>query len=169
MRKALLVIAQQGFQDKEYAGTRMALEQAGFSVIVASKEQGVCTGKFGGTVMADVAMRDVVLRDLDRVAFIGGPGAAALASDADALKLAVETYRTGMPLGAICIAPIILLKAGVLEGKRATVWDEDGTQSQQLEERGVLFSGENVTVDGTIVTGNGPQATEEFGKTFAAM
>ncbi|MBM3231044.1 DJ-1/PfpI family protein [Candidatus Peregrinibacteria bacterium] len=169
MRTALLVIAQNGFQDKEYAGTRVSLESAGFQIVIASKEKGPCSGKFGGTVMADIAMRDVVLREYDRIAFIGGPGAAAYASDGDALKLAVEAYRTEMPLGAICIAPTILAKAGVLEGKRATVWNEDGEQSEVLAERGAEYTGEDVTVDGTVVTANGPDAAEEFGRTLAAL
>ena len=169
MRKALLLIAQQGFQDVEYAGTRKGLEAAGLAIVIGSKEKGLCTGKFGGTVTADIAMRDVKVTDYDRVGFIGGPGAAALASDPDALKIAVETYRNEIPLGAICIAPMILAKAQVLEGKRATVWNEDGKQAPILEEYDAEFTDEDVTVDGLVVTANGPEAAEEFGKALAAL
>ena len=169
MPKALLIIAQQGFQDVEYAGTRKGLEAAGLAIVVASKERGPCTGKFGGTVTADIAMRDVKVGDYDRIGFIGGPGAAALASDGDALNIAVETYRSEIPLGAICIAPTILAKAEVLEGKRATVWNEDGKQAAVLEEYDAEFTDENVTVDGLVVTANGPEAAEEFGKALAAL
>lgn len=74
-----------------------------------------------------------------------------------------------MPLGAICIAPTILAKAHVLEGRRATVWNVDEKQSQLLEKYGAEYTGEAVTIDGNIVTGNGPKAAVEFGKALAAL
>lgn len=169
MSKALLIIAQNGYQDLEYSGTRKELEKAGFDVVVASKEAGTCTGKLGGSETASLALRDINVADYSRIAFIGGPGAATLASDGEALTLAQEAVRAEIPLGAICIAPTILAKAHVLEGKEATVWDGDGQQSALLEKYGATFTGETVTMDGLIVTGNGPGAAEEFGKTLARL
>ena len=169
MRKALIILAQNGYQDHEYLGTRKGLEDAGFTIVIAAKEQELCIGKFDGNVQADIALRDIRIEDYDRVAFIGGPGAAAYASDADALKIANDAYRAEMPLGAICIAPTILAKARTLDGKHATVWNEDGKQSEILEQYGAIYTGEEVTVDGNIVTGNGPAAAEEFGRTLAAL
>jgi len=168
MLKALVVIAQDGYQDKELEGTRNSLLAADFEVILASKEVGTCKGSLGGIEEATVAMRDADVSDYDRVAFIGGPGAGAMASDPDALHLAQETARAGKPLGAICIAPTILAKARVLSGKKATVWDSGGEQAALLEKYGAEYTGELVTVDGLIVTANGPLAAEEFGKTLAS-
>ncbi len=167
--KALLILAQNGYQDHEYQGTRDGLEAAGFEIVIASKEVGTCTGKLGDSEEATVAMRDINVSDFDRIAFIGGPGAAAYASDSDALKVANDSYRNDMPLGAICIAPTILAKAHVLDGKRATVWDSEGEQIALIEQYGADYSGEEVTVDGKIVTGNGPDAAEEFGRTLASL
>lgn len=169
MPKALIILAQEGYQDHEYRGTRDGLEEAGFDITIAAKEAGQCEGKLGGSEQAIVALRDVVVKDYDRIAFIGGPGAGVLASDPDALKVANDTYRAGIALGAICIAPTILAKAHVLDGKRATVWDSGGQQAGLLEEYGATYTGELVTVDGTIVTGNGPEAAAEFGKTLARL
>ena len=169
MRKALIIIAKSGYQDLEYEGTRKGLEDAGFEINIAAKEVGTCKGSLGGTEEATVAMRDVTVSDYDTIAYIGGPGAALLASDADALKIANDAYRAEMPLGAICIAPTILAKAQVLSGKRATVWNEDGLQQEILETYGAEYTGESVTIDGNIVTGNGPKAAEEFGRTLANL
>ena len=169
MPKALIILAQEGYQDLEYQGTRSGLEGAGNEIIIASKGVGSCKGGLGGSEEATVALKDVKVSDYDYIAFIGGPGAAAYASDPDALKIANEAYRADMPLGAICIAPTILAKAQVLEGKRATVWDSDGEQIQLLETYGAEYTGEAVTIDGKIVTGNGPDAAVEFGKTLAAI
>ncbi len=170
MRTALLILAQQGFQDLEYEGTRKGLEDAGFAVVIGSKAKGPCVGKFGEKIDATVALKDVVVEDYDRIAFIGGPGAFAYASDADALKIANDTVRAGIPIGAICIAPTILAKARVLDGKKATTWDDgQGTQIALLEKMGAIYTGDSVTVDGLIVTGNGPEAAEEFGRAFVSI
>ncbi len=169
MSRALLVIAKNGFQDHELQGTREALLEAGFHVILASTRMGECIGKFGSVEEAVIAMKDVDATNYDRVAFIGGPGAAPLADDNDAQRLARDVVSAGKPLGAICIAPTILAKAGVLAGKRATVWDSEDEQIKILEDGGAEYTGEAVTVDGLIVTGNGPDAAQEFGKVFAMM
>ncbi|HLD32506.1 MAG TPA: DJ-1/PfpI family protein [Candidatus Peribacteraceae bacterium] len=169
MSKALVIIAQEGYQDRELEGTRNGLLSAGFDIVLASGETGDCRGKFGGTERAALALRDAEVGDYDRVVFIGGPGAISLASDPDALRLAQETVRAGKPLGAICIAPTILAKAHVLEGRRATVWDSAGEQAGILEQYGAEYTGEPVTVDGIVVTANGPDAAEEFGKTIASI
>lgn len=170
MSRVLLIIAQSGFQDHELKGTRQGLLDAGCDVSLASTEKGVCTGKYGSTEQASVALRDVNVADYDSVAFIGGPGAGALTENADALRIARETVAASKPLGAICIAPTILAAAGVLKGKNATVWDDGNeTQIQQVENAGATYTGDLVTVDGLIITGNGPVAAEEFGKIFAAV
>jgi len=146
------------------------LVDADFAIIIGSKTKGSCTGKFGGNVEATVALKDVKVTDYDRIAFIGGPGAVAYASDPIALKIANATVRASIPLGAICIAPTILAKAHVLEGKKATTWDDgNGTQVALLEQMGAIYTGDTVTVDGLIVTGNGPEAAEEFGRAFASL
>lgn len=169
MQTALVIVAKEGFQDKELEGTLTGLLEAGFEVTIASTEAGTCTGKLGGTVEAQIALRDVVVSRFERIAFIGGPGAHALAGNFDALNVARAAAKTGMPVGAICVAPTILAAAGVLDGKKATVWDKDGEQIALLQKHGATYTGEPVTVDGNIVTGNGPDAAEEFGKRFAAL
>ncbi|PIR48420.1 DJ-1 family protein [Candidatus Peregrinibacteria bacterium CG10_big_fil_rev_8_21_14_0_10_55_24] len=170
MKRALIILAHQGYQDQEYAGVRNGLEETGFSIVIGSTIAGMCTGRFGGAEQTDVALRDVRVGEYDCVAFIGGPGAALLKEDPEALRIAHETVRAQKPLGAICIAPLILARAKVLEGRRATVWD-GGTREQiaELERYGAIFTGESVSVDGRIVTGDGPGAAEEFGKTLGSL
>ena len=168
MAKALIVIAQEGFQDLEYEGTRKGLE-VDHEIVVASKEAGSCSGKLGGSEEATIALRDVNIDDYERIAFVGGPGAYSFLDDPDALNLVNAAVRSNIKLGAICIAPAILAKAHVLEGKRATVWNGDGKQEELFQQYGAEYTGEAVTIDGNIVTGNGPEAAEEFGRTLANL
>ena len=169
MKKALIIIAQDGYQDLEFAGTRDGLEGAGFQVVVCSKEEGECRGSMGGTEIANIALRDVCVSDYDRIAFVGGPGMAAYPDDKDALQVAKDAANADMPLGAICIAPTVFARAGVLRGKKATVWDADGVQKTLLEEHDAIYTGDDVTVDENIVTANGPHAAEEFGTILASL
>jgi protease I len=169
MPKALVIIAKFGYQDLEYSLTRKGLESTGYEITVASTAAGTCRGKLGGKEEATIALLDVDAADFDKVAFIGGPGAAPLADDEDAKRVAREALAGGKKLGAICIAPTILARAGILRGKKATVWDSGGEQAALLESEGALYTGEEVTVDGNIVTANGPSAAEEFGETLAAL
>jgi protease I len=168
MRKALIIIAKDGYQDRELDGTRKGLSGS-FEMILASTENGTCTGKYGGTEEAEIALKDVDIADYDRIIFIGGPGAGALANEPEALRIAHETVRANKVLGAICIAPTILAKARVLEGRNATVWNKDGEKEALLTQYGAIYTGDDVTVDGMIVTANGEEAAEEFGKTVARM
>ena len=169
MKRALIIIAQQGFQDKEYEGTRAGLESAGYEITVASTIVGECRGKFGDLEVSKIALWNIDVFEFDTIVFIGGPGAAPLADNEDAKRIARDAVRFKKKLGAICIAPTILARAGVLKGKRATVWDSGGAQAALLALEGASYTGDFVTVDGDIVTANGPAAAEEFGRALAAL
>jgi protease I len=164
MTKALFIIAQNGFQDHEYSAPKKILEEAGVEVITASREKGRCRGKFGLETEATVSLEEVNVDEYDAIVFVGGPGAIAYQHDVQAHLTAQEAINRKKVLAAICIAPTILAYAGVLEGKKATVWNGDGQQKEILEKNGAIFTGESVTVDGRIITANGPPAAEEFGR-----
>ncbi len=169
-KKALLILAPTGYQDVEYNGTRAELEKGGCEIVVASGTGGTARGKFGGTVERTLPLADVSVGDFDAIVFIGGPGAEAYVSHPEALRIAHETVRAEILLGAICVAPLILAKAKVLDGRRATVWDDgQGTQAKILQKAGAQYTGDQVTRDGKIVTGNGPEAAAEFGRTIVEL
>ncbi|HQQ38671.1 MAG TPA: DJ-1/PfpI family protein, partial [bacterium] len=80
-----------------------------------------------------------------------------------------EAMAKNKILGAICIAPLILARAGVLENRKATVWASalDRRPIQQLKDGGATYENKPVVIDGNIVTANGPQSAKEFGKILA--
>lgn len=169
MKKALVIIAQEGFQDVELNGTRDGLINAGFSVTLCGKEARTCVGKFGAREEAIVTMHDVDVSEYDRFAFIGGPGAQKLRDDPEAQELARKIAKSGKVYGAICIAPTILAAAGVLKGRKATVWNNDDKQGVYIEAFGATYVPKHVVVDGNLVTADGPEAAMEFGKKLAAF
>jgi len=78
--------------------------------------------------------------------------------------MAKDAARENKVLGAICIAPALLAKAGVLQGKKATVWSSplDKSPIKILEKSGAIFVAEEVVSDDGIVTANGPGAAKKF-------
>jgi len=139
---------------------------------LASTKAGPCEGSNGGHVNAEVAFKDVRYNDFDALAVIGGPGSAELAKDEDVLNVCRAFWDASKPIGAICHGPYILAAAGALKGKQASVWTNGGKDSklpEYIESRGVKHTGKPVTVDGRIVTAEGPSSAKEFGEAFAGI
>ena len=166
MAKVLLVVAPERFRDEELFVTRDELKRGGHSTVVASTRRGRCQGSRGGDVMARIALSAAEARDYDAVVFVGGGGSKVLFADVEALRLAREARDLGRVIGAICLAPVILANAGVLNGKRATV---AGTEAKTIEARGATYTGPGVTVDGHVVTGNAPKASRLFGQRISEL
>jgi len=159
----LLVVAQEGFNDDEYSQPRAAFEAAGYAVDVAALSRDVASGMHGLQVEPDLTLAEAEASSYSAVVFVGGSGAMSLWDDAQAHRLAQEATEQGKVVAAICIAPVLLARAGVLEGKEATVFDADRLCAE-LESGGALCTGAAVQRDGRLVTANGPQAAEDFGR-----
>jgi protease I len=157
----LLVIAQNDFNDTEYVQPRAVLEAAGYTVFVASLSTEAAIGMQGLEVQPDIALAQVNAADYEAILFIGGSGANVYWGDAEAHRVAQEAANQAKVLGAICMAPVTLARAGVLEGVEATVFNPTNLCSE-LEANGATCTGATVQRDGRIVTGNGPEASLEF-------
>ena len=161
-----LVIAEKIFRDEEYLIPKKILETAGFRVITASTTNGKAEGKLGAVVRPDRLVADLESLNLDALIFIGGGGSAQYFHDPTAHRLAQYFYEQGKIIGAICIAPVILANAGLLRGKRATVFP-DG--QPELKAGGAVYTGNPVETDGRIITGNGTEAATLFGAELVKM
>ena len=166
MATVLMVIPPQRFRDEELFVTQEELQKAGHKTVIASTVPGVCRGSRGGFAEAAVSLSDVRAAGFDAVVFVGGGGAKLLFANEDALRLARNMVAAGKVAAAICLAPVILANAGVLAGKHATV---AGTEARTLEQAGATYTGPGVTVDGLIVTANGPKSARLFAQKIAAL
>lgn len=169
MKKILFVIAYNGFRDEELFVSKGYLEKNGVAVEVVSTEKGTATGILGGTIRTDKTLNEVNAGDYDSIVFVGGPGTPSVRSSERAVELAKEFNKKGKLVAAICWAPTILAKAGILKGRNTTVWkgydEEYGKNTDEvLKQYGAKYSGQDVTVDGNIITANGPSAAEKFAK-----
>jgi protease I len=163
-KKAVLIIAQENFQDDEFAKPRETLKARGISVTVASTKLEEATGTNGMQVKPDMLLKDVSAEDFDAIVFIGGPGAAQYLDDPVAHKLAQDAVVKNRIVGGICLAPVILTNAGILKGKKATVYP---SEADKLKSAGVDYTAKPVEKDGKIITADGPGSAGEFGEALA--
>ncbi|MDO9180889.1 MAG: DJ-1/PfpI family protein [Bacteriovorax sp.] len=166
MKSVAMVIAEKNFRDEEYQRPKEVLEKAGIKVVTISTTISTVSGKLGLKVTPDLLLDQVNINDFDALIFIGGGGAEQYFDDSKAIKLAQEAAGKNKICGAICIAPVILANAGLLNHKKATVFQ---SEISKIKEKGAHYTNKKVVVDGHLVTANGPEAAEDFGEAILKL
>jgi protease I len=172
MKTVALIIAEQAFRDEEYQKPKEILEREGIKVLTACTTLLKAFGKLGMEVKPDILVKDLRNQELDALIFIGGGGSSQYFNDATAHETAHYFNKPGKIIGAICIAPVILANAGLLKGRKATVFP-DGKDS--LQAGGAIYTGNLVEIDNSapnqaqVITGCGPEAASEFGEALAKL
>lgn len=165
--KILMVIAPQDFRDEEYLIPRRYFEKKGYEVKVATQDhQNECIGSLGMKVKPDFSIHDVGVSNYSAVVFVGGMGSKTYFNNQTILQLVKDCVIQEKVLGAICISPVILANAGVLNEKNATV--SKGSE-KDLIQKGAKYTGKPVEIDGKIVTASGPLAAEEFARAIVSL
>lgn len=158
-KKVVLIIAPDKFRDEELDEPKKILAGQGAKVVVASTTTKECKGMLGMKVKPDTTISKIKADEFDAIVFIGGIGAKKLFDNEKAHALAKKAVEKKKVLGAICLAPSILANAGVLKGKKATVFK---SEKDNLTKKGAKYQEKDVVTDGRIVTANGPKAAKKF-------
>jgi len=170
-KKVAVIIAFRDFRDVEYFIPKNILAGAGAKIITVSSQKGIAIGADGGEVQVNLLASEVNIAEFDAVVFIGGAGMGKSLDNPDFQKIAQDAAAADKVLGAICIAPALLAKAGVLKGKKATVWSSamDKSAVKILEEGGAQYLAEDAVTDGKLITASGPPAAKQFGETLLEL
>ncbi len=164
--KVVLVIAPDQFRDEELFVPKAELEKAGAETIVASTRTGQAKGMLGGAAHAETSIKDLREKDYDAIVVVGGMGSPEyLWEDKELHALLRGFQKASKVYAAICLSGAVLAKAGVLEGKQATVWETPESR-KALEEGKAKFVNQPVVHDGKVVTANGPEAAADFAGTI---
>lgn len=149
----------EGFEEIEAITVIDILRRAQIDVVVAGLREGAIEGSHKIKVLPDTSMEKVDSKDFDGVILPGGyPGYVNLGKDERILNMVKEMDRAGKYVAAICCAPYVLIKAGVLQGRKATVSPsgkkEVSVSAQYCEDR--------VVVDRNLITSQSPGTAMEF-------
>ncbi len=155
----ILMPLTEGFEEIEAIAVIDILRRAEIEVVVAGLKDGLIEGAHKVKVLPDTSLEKINSGDFDGIILPGGyPGYVNLGKDERVLNMVKEMDRAGKYVAAICCAPYVLIKAGVLQGRKATVSPsgkkEVSVSAQYCEDR--------VVVDKKLITSQSPGTAVEF-------
>lgn len=136
--------------------------RAGFQVITAGLEAERKPVKCarGTVIVPETTLDQALTESYDLVVLPGGqPGTNNLMDDPRIIRLVQEMHQQDRYVAAICAAPMVLGKAGILDGKSATSYP-GCLDSMGLA--GVNYLEDAVVTDGKIITSRGPGTAMDF-------
>jgi len=148
-----------GMEEVECLGVCDVLNRAGVDVtLVSVMGRKQIIGSHGFKLEADTLFEEIT-DDADVLFLPGGmPGTLHL-GESDAVRKAVlAMHEAGKIVAAICAAPGVLGRYGLLQGKRACSFPD-----HEVNLTGAEVSREPVVTDGNIVTSRGLGTVMEFG------
>ena len=157
--KKVYVFFADGYEEVEAFTQVDVLKRAGADVVMVSVTPNeIVVGAHDVSVLCDKNIDSCDLMDADLLLLPGGmPGAQAL-SECEFLGKALQRQvKEGKPVAAICAAPMVLGKLGILQGKHATCYP--GFEGFLA---GATYTGASVERDGLIITGKGPGVSQQF-------
>ena len=151
-----------GFEESEALVPADLLRRADVPVTLTGVGGDCVTGSHGVPVRADTTVEQVALRAGDMLVLPGGPGVVALErSDAVLSLIQQAAQREDLWLAAICAAPALLARMGLLHGRQAVCYP--------VMEGGLAAHGptprveQSTVVDGKFITGRAPGSAFDFG------
>lgn len=159
-----IMLVTDGFEDSEFSYPYYRLQEAGWSVDVATPGGEAIEGKHGTAYEADLAIDDHGpawwVERYDLLVIPGGHSPESLRLEAPETADIVEAFDgAGLPIAAICHGAQLLISAGVLEGREATgYW----SIRVDIENAGATFVDEEAVVDDNLVTARSPADLPAF-------
>jgi serine/threonine-protein kinase len=171
-KRAVIVLASQGFYYPDYEPIHRRLREAGVSITIAASRAGTARPMQSGTayptVEATHGLAELRADDYDLVAFCGGVGVLSEYCRGGTQHEAARRFIHDMlaqkkPVTALCGGPAVLADAGVLQGKQAVCYPLDGERyKRHLDAGGANWTDVPVVHDGLLITGRGPEDAEQF-------
>lgn len=158
--KSICIFLAEGFEEMEAMFPLDVMRRGGLNVktvSVTGKQTVVSSHQV--PVVADMLFEEVKSEDVEMIVLPGGlPGATNLDAHEGLDKLIMEFAAAGKPMAAICAAPMVYGKRGLLKGKKATCYPGF---DKYLE--GAEYTGNMVEKADNFILGKGPAAAPEFG------
>jgi len=152
----LFIPVAEGFEDIEVFTVVDVMRRAGISIDTVGVSGSVVTSSNGVRIMVDKKMLEIKAEDYDGIIIPCGGKAVDILKRTNSLLEIIKRLDSKQKLiAAICAAPTILAKLGVLEERKATVYP--GLERELPKPRD-----DKVVVDKNIITSQGPGTAIEF-------
>lgn len=161
----IAVLLADGFEEIEALTPVDMLRRAGLEVVTVGINSKIAVGSHGIVVVCDKTPEEVDLSLVSTVIFPGGmPGSLNLDASPFSDAVIKSVVERGGRIAAICAAPLVLGRRGLLKGKRATCYP--GFENELV---GAIATGESVVTDGNITTAKGMGVALEFSKELISL
>jgi 4-methyl-5(b-hydroxyethyl)-thiazole monophosphate biosynthesis len=159
MAARVLIPLAKGFEETEAVAVVDVLRRAGVEVVTAALDEGPVESAHAVKVLADARLDDVADDTFDAVVLPGGlEGTANLAASETLRRVLARHAAEGRVTAAICAAPTVLARHGLLDGRRATCHFSKAAELSRAR-----FVEDAVVEDGPIVTSRGVGTALAFG------
>jgi 4-methyl-5(b-hydroxyethyl)-thiazole monophosphate biosynthesis len=154
-----------GFEEIEALTPLDLLRRAGIEIKTVGINGRYAKGSHGIVVECDITADEADVSELNMVIFPGGmPGSVNLDASPFTDKAIAAVMNNGGRLAAICAAPLVLGRRGLLVGKSATCYP--GFENELM---GAKVTGEPVVTDGNITTARGMGVALAFAKELVSL
>ena len=155
----IYVFLADGFEEAEALVTVDILRRAGYKVTCVGVDKKEIVGAHGIKVTADIKTGEYSHVALEAVVLPGGmPGTKNLMANATVTSAVKYAFAHGKVVAAICAAPSILGRLGILKGKAATCYP-----GFEEELKGARYVNAPYVTDGNVITAKGAGSVFEFG------
>jgi len=164
--KKVYVFFADGFEEIEALTVVDVLRRAGVEVVMATVTGSLqVTGAHKVKVVCDCLLDEVDASEAAALVLPGGmPGAQTLADCQPLGRMLLDQNARGGWVAAICAAPMVLGRLGIVQGRKATCYPGFETYL-----KGAACQGNLVEADGNVVTGKGPGAAMPFALKLAEV
>ena len=161
------VLLAEGFEEVEAIAPVDILRRGGVEVRTVGMTGKTVTGSHGIPILADILPEEVKGEDMELLVFPGGlPGADNLDAAPDTDRFLAMAEERGAHVAAICAAPYLLGRRGLLKNLCATSYPAPKFRAR-LE--GAFVTDERVVTDGHFTTAAGMGVAEAFGLQLLAV
>lgn len=161
----IAVLLADGFEEIEALTPVDMLRRAGLDVKTVGINGKIAAGSHSIPVICDLDTSEVNLSEVSMVIFPGGmPGSLNLDASPFTDKIIAAVTKNGGRIAAICAAPLVLGKRGLLDGKKATCYP-----GFEPELKGASIVDAGVVTDGNITTARGMGVALEFSEELISL
>jgi protease I len=157
----VVFVPQRLFREEQLEIVRTRLMRADCDLLLAAPDTLIAVGMDHTIIRPDIRLRDVDPDVARALVLVGGSGIIRHWADTTLHALCRGFVERGRLVAAIGLANICLARAGVLDGRAATVFP-DRDAIAELDRAGAGYRARPVVVDGPVITGLDAEAARAF-------
>lgn len=162
--KLIAALVTPGFEEREFTGPTSALIKEGARVMVIAPQDGEIRARnknrWGNVFRVDKHLNSALCIDFDALLL---PSAVSFSDTSKVnervVKFVGDFIKMDKPIVAVCRAPAVLAKTGLLRGRTVA---SHGSVRIEMQRAGVEWMNQEIVIDQGLITSSGPNDMSQF-------